>query len=170
MPNALSQWPEPERQTDGNHVAIPPCIVCCAVKNVNKLSTTIEVVSNNLQIKLRTCKCSQHNQNTYLLTYLLTYLIKSSSRVAFRCLLTLKTYKHMTVSARGWKIFCLFSCTCNFTFVWYNCYYCMQTEPLLRKLCDEMKWNCIDFRCVRKSTASRPSLTHYANKSSRRTE
>jgi len=33
---------------------------------------------------------------------------------------------------------------------------------------NEMKWKCIDFKCVRKPTKSRLSLSHHANKSNSR--
>jgi len=40
---------------------------------------------------------------------------------------------------------------------------------VIQKLCNvnEMKWKCSDFKCIRKPTKSRLSLTHHANKSSR---
>jgi len=59
---------------------------------------------------------------------------------------------------------------------WNLLYECIQqlkrhTKCLLQTAhSTRMKWKCIDFKCVRKTTKSRLSLTHHANKSRRGAE
>ena len=44
---------------------------------------------------------------------------------------------------------------------------CIEKSLQRPKPWNEMKWNCVDLKCVRKSTECRLSLTHHANKFSR---